>query len=376
MLGTVPVELRIRRTGPADATALLALERVAPERGALGVRWDLAVPHFELAARYPGVAGHVAEWEGAVAGTLFSSVAPTQWAGAVVPAAYLFSLRVHPTWQRRGVATALISHAWSEARAAGALLAWAHVGAGNDASLRTFASAGFARLRDGRLRIVLGTPRWPRRPLSPRGSRPALLAHVHGLKSRPDAGPWAIRPATDADLPALAALLNGAHAAHDLWRPCSAKDLAAQFAVPHHGLSDVLVAADRGGGISAVGAVLHARRLGSLRLLAPRRGPAIAVAAPVDALLARVPLAPRVLRHRALGGPDSDAGALLLRRLASEHDHTFSPLLVPLDPIDPSWPVVAALPGASVPMHVVLKGDGLLGTTRMPRGGARPMYLG
>lgn len=105
----------IREAKPEDTLALIELERLCPEMGRVTVRIDLHSNHFGLASRYPGSTGYVvlAEDGSTIIGTIFSSVAPTQLNGGLLPAAHLFSLRVHPSYRRRGVASTLIAHAMS-----------------------------------------------------------------------------------------------------------------------------------------------------------------------------------------------------------------------------------------------------------------------
>ncbi|HXI16456.1 MAG TPA: GNAT family N-acetyltransferase [Chloroflexota bacterium] len=360
----------IRAEEAEDRESLLALERESPEQGALGVRLDLHFSHAELARRFPAVEGYVAVPAGgacaraSVAGVVFCSLAPTQWRGAVVPAAYLFSLRVHPEWRRRGVASALIEHAWSRAVASGAALAWALVAGGNKASLPTFVRAGFTSLGDGRLRLVLPSLAVPPLPRRPGGHYP------------PGTGAWHMRRAEQRDLPALALALNDTHARHNLWRPCNAGELAAQLAVPGHGPAHVLLALN-GDDIAAAGAVLHTGRIARLRLLPPMSLPPLVqrIAAP---LLARVPFQPRVLRHRLLpaiahGGRDGQgAGQRLLTALAGSLSCWASPLLVSIDPYDPAWQLIRRVRGTSTRLHVIAR----LAGGALPQRGDRPLYLG
>ncbi|GIW07494.1 MAG: hypothetical protein KatS3mg060_2299 [Dehalococcoidia bacterium] len=120
---------------------------------------------------------------------------------------------------------------------AGAELAWGAVMAGNEASLRTFARAGFTRTRD--LAICLWLPAW---------SGPA------GEPAR------TLRRGTARDLPALAEAFNRSHAEHNLWRPVTPERLGAQLAVTRHGPDDVLLLTAAGGDILAAGAVFDLRR--------------------------------------------------------------------------------------------------------------------
>lgn len=319
---------------PGDGPALAALERASPETGRLVVQIEPRIGYLELVARYSGVRGYVAQSPDAagIVGMLFSSVAPTQLNGAVAPGAYLFSLRVHPTARRRGLGSALIAHAWDRARAeAGAELAWAAVMAGNDASLRIFARAGFARLRDAAIHV--GLPSF----------RPA----------RRDAA-WALRPATRDDLPGLAEVLNRAHAAHNFWRLCTAESLAKELIAARHTLHDVKLVEGRDGRILAAAAVFDLNRVFHLRPLGHRDLPA-PLNRKLAPLLFHLPLRPLVLRYRALAAAHADAGLSLLRSI---HRQTFFPLSVlatPLDPLDPAWPLLAQTATLARPLHLVVR---------------------
>jgi ribosomal protein S18 acetylase RimI-like enzyme len=337
----------IRDVEPSDESALAALEREAPESARLMVQIEPRVGYFDLFGRYQGVRGFVAtDGEAArILGVLFSSVAPTQLNGAVVPGAYLFSLRVHPTMRRRGIASALIVHACERARTeAGAEVAWAAVREGNDASLRTFAEVGFVRLRDLGVRIIppiFGPPRVD----------PRLL----------------IRPATGEDLPLLAGVLNRAHAAHNFWRPCTTEGLATALMASRHSLDDVVLARGADGDILAGGAVFDLRRVVRLRLLG-HQGLPDRLNRAFALLLARVPLRPLVLRYRALWPERTNAALALLRSIQRASGSSLSALAIPLDRQDPAWPVIVRPWGMTTQLHVVAR-------STEPVDESRPMHL-
>lgn len=337
----------IRVAEPADDRALAALEETAPESGQLAVRLHPRLGHLDLARRYPGTTGFVAQAQGepGVVGMLFSSVAPTQLNGIVVPGAYLFSLRVHPAVRRRGVATALIEHALARAGdEAGIDVAWAAVTAGNAPSIRTFSRAGFLPTRDLTLRIGL-----------PGGSRP-----------RRDPA-WRLRRAGNADLPALADALNRANAGHNLWRPCTPDGLAAQLGAAAHSLADVPLVVDRAGRILAAGAVFDVRRAFTPRSVTLRGVPRLLHRA-LSPLAARIPLRPLLLRHRALLETEPDAALVLLRSLQALQAQRLSVPIVPVDPRDPAWPTIARATQLGRPLHVMVR-------SRVPLDERRPLAL-
>lgn len=326
--------LEIRAVELGDQPALAALERAAPEAGSLVVRLEPRVGYLDLAARYPSVSGYVVvepRGDQRIVGMLFSSLAPTQCNGAVVPGAYLFSLRVHPTARRRGVASALLAYAWARALEAGAELAWGAVMAGNEASLRTFARAGFTRTRD--LAICLWLPAW---------SGPA------GEPAR------TLRRGTARDLPALAEAFNRSHAEHNLWRPVTPERLGAELAVTRHGPDDVLLLTAAGGDILAAGAVFDLRRVLALRLLGWRGLPG-GVNRVLAPLLAGLTPRPLILRQRALTPSHSGAGLSLLRSLGRPAGPR-AILAAPVDRRDPAWPLMAGVARLRRPLHVAVKG--------------------
>ena len=324
----------IRTVKREDEPSLAAIERAAPECGQLAVRLRPRVGYLDLVARYPGVRGHVALAADSrqIIGMLFSSVAPTQFNGAVVSGVYLFSLRVHPAARRRGVASALISHALDQARGeAGVEVAWAAVMADNEPSLRAFSRVGFARARDLAIRVRL----------------------PGGREVRGDSK-WTLRQATELDLPSLADGLNRANARHNLWRPSTPHDLAAQLTAAGHSLSDVLVVVDHGGDIGAAGAVLDLRRVLAPRFLEHRRLPRLVNRA-LSLLVSAVPLHPLVLRQRALSLTTPEAALRLVRAVQRRYAARLSVLAVPVDPFDPAWPLIAPATQFGRPLHVMVK---------------------
>lgn len=336
MLDTVvqpPITIRDAIEG--DGPSLAALERSAPDQGELIVRVDPVIDYFSLASRYPGVRGYVAVAHPAdhVVGMLFSSVTPTQLNGQVVPGAYLFSLRVHPAARRRGIGSALIEHAWQRARSeAGVQVAWAGVMAGNSASLRTLARAGFVRLRDLAIRTVIPLP---------------------GLHPPERAEGWTARSATPADIPQLVELLNGAHAGHNLWRPRTRETLMDELTAARHSMDDVYLVLDSDRTIVAaaitfdVGRTAHLRLLG-LRVLPKRLNRLLA------ALASPIPIRVLLIRYGLL----SSAYPTLIRSIRRTFGAPLSPIAIVLDRRDPAWAEVARVSGFTRRLHVVTRSLG------------------
>jgi GNAT superfamily N-acetyltransferase len=309
------------------------LEQAAPDSGRVAVHLRPRLGHLDLAARYPGTTGFVASVPGRlrIVGMLFSSLAPTQFNGAVVPGAYFFNLRVHPAVRRRGVATSLIKHALEHARhAAGIELAWAAIMSGNEASVRTFSRAGFVPARDLVLRIRL-----------PGGRRP-----------RPDPT-WTVRRADTPDLPALADALNRANAGHNLWRPCTPDTLVTQLGAAAHSLTDVPLVIGRDARILAAGAVFDVRRAFTPQSVELRGAPRL-LSRVLSPLVSRVPLHPLQLRHRAFQETEPESAHFLLRSFRGIQAARLSPLIAPVDPVDAAWPTVSRATQLGHPLHVMI----------------------
>lgn len=344
--------MRIREAEPSDEAALRALEYAAPDTGPWRVRVEPRIPYWELVGRYPNARGFVAVVPDPVGGErvvgmLFSSVAPTRLAGALIQGAYLYGLRVHPGARRRGIATSLIRDAWQQARDAGAELAWAIVVGGNHASLAAFARAGIPWLRDACARIVLPVPRFT-------GRSPGFT----------------VRRATTDDISWLVDALNRAHSSHDLWRPLSPAELSRQLTAAHHSVADVRLVLDATSNILAAGAGFHVARVARVELLGHRVVPTrlnralAAIAARLSGGNSRAIL----LRHRLHLATEARAGEILIRAMQWSTACHHSALAVPMDPRDPYWPSLARLPGFTTRLHVVA-------SSALGFDGARPLHL-
>lgn len=324
----------IREGRPEDGPALRELERLCPEMGRATVRLDLRGSHFALAARYPDAKGYVALDADAIIGLLFSSVAPTQLDGELVPAAYLFGLRVHPAYRRQGVGSALITHgcerAWVET---GARTVWAAVIEGNEASLRTVDRAGFARLRDLRAKILFAPLASPR--------------HLPRLTSR---------PATRADLPALADAMNYYYAGHNFWRPKTPEQLRVEMEAPGHSLRDTEVALSEDGTVLAAASALEVARIARLRLLGLRALPSGAnrLLAPLFGLL---PLNVLLVQQYAFPPDQPAIAAALIRALQRRYLPRSWAAMVVADPLDGIWRGLDPVWGITGRIHLVEKSD-------------------
>jgi GNAT superfamily N-acetyltransferase len=326
--------MRIREASPSDAPALLALERASPEGGLFTIAVEPTVGHFHLAALHSNAQGYVALAPNGetVVGMVFASVAPTQLNGEMVPGLYLSAMRVHPAHRRRGIATALLSHAWEAAREAfGVQVAWGAIGPSNEASLRTCLRAGFTQQRELRARVLFPIPRiW-----------------------RGDGLAW--RRAEADDLHHLAAALNARYAEHQLWRPCSAEDLAGGGTRLEPPPEHTLLGVGPSGEIVAGGSVLAYHRLARLRLLGFRYFPSQLNRA-LRPLLRRIPLR-LALTRRSLLPVERPAAVRAFLQRAQRLSGLGAVVMVILDRNDPAWPLVARYPGLTLPIQMVAQSE-------------------
>jgi GNAT superfamily N-acetyltransferase len=292
------------------------------------------VDHFRLAALHPNPRGYVALTPDGerIVGMIFGSVAPTQLNGEVVPGLYLSALRVHPAQRRRGVATALLNHAWETARQqVDVQVAWGAIGPDNEASLRTCQRAGFTQHRVLQARALFPPP---------------VVAPGTGLA-------W--RRAQADDLPCLTAALNARYAEHQLWRPCQAEDLTVGATLLAPPPEQILLGLAPSGELVAGASVLAYHRLARLRVLGLRflPGPLNRALRPV---LGRAPLRLTLIRRPLLPSDRPAAVRALLRR-AQRLAGSGAVTMVILDRADPAWPVVARYPGLTLPLRVVARSE-------------------
>jgi hypothetical protein len=71
-------------------------------------------------------------------------------------------------------------------------------------------------------------------------------------------------------------------------------------------------------------------------------------------VVARVPLRPLLLRHRALLEAEPEAAVFLLRSIPGFLSARLSALIAPVDVRDPAWPTIARATWISRPLHVVV----------------------
>lgn len=328
--------IAIREAITEDSPALIDLERLSPEVGRAAVRMDMRVDHFALAARYPDSRGYVAvaRDNSTIIGTIFSSTSPTQINGRVVPATYLFSLRVHPEHRRQGIATSLIDYACERASVeAGARTFWAAIIEGNDASLRTFERADFARLRDLSAKVIFGGLALPRR-------LPKLSTRSASLK----------------DLPALADAFNRYYSGHNFWRPKAPERLRAELELPFHSLNDVVIAFKEDETVLAAASAMVMNRLARLQLVGlgflPER--ANRLVAPLSRLS---PISTILIRNCVFPPDRPDIGAALIQALHRRYFPSSWTAIATADSLDPAWRALRHLMGITGRVHLVARSD-------------------
>ena len=324
----------IREAEPLDEPALAALELNSPDAGALGLRLRMRAGYLALAGRYQNAQGFVAvDGSGSIVGMIFASTAPTRCADRTLNGVYLYSLRVHPAARHRGIGTALVRHAWDDARRrAGVEIGWAGIMDGNVASARTFSRAGFDRYRDLAVRTI------PRSTVVWR-----------------DADHWpsglVVRRGREGDLKVLASTLEAAHANHQLWRSLDVHVLGQELKVAGHALDDLWVAFDAAGQIRAAGAVFDVGRVADVRL-SGLPGLPRALRPALQLVFARLPMRPLLLRYSLVGA----ATPYLVRRLLRAYGGITTSLTIVVDPRDPAWAMVRSLPGLNGRLSVAVRG--------------------
>jgi L-amino acid N-acyltransferase YncA len=327
---------QIRQATTKDSAALIELERLSPEMGRAAIRLNMRVNHFALAARYPDAKGYVALSEdgSAIVGMLFSSTAPAQINGRIMPVTYLFSLRVHPYYRHGGIASSLLDHACERASIeTGARVFWGAIIEGNEASLRTLQHVGFVRLRDLTAKAVFGGLTFPRR--------------------FPDIS---IRSALPEDLPALAEVLNRQYTQHNFWRPRTPEQLHAELEMPLHSLEDTVVAVKPDGTVLGAASALAMHRLARLNLVGFRFLPRQAnrLIAPLTEL---TPMNAVLVRNYACPLDRPEVGARLIQALHRQYLPRSPVAVVTVDPSDPSRRALQGLPGVTGRVHLVVKSD-------------------
>jgi ribosomal protein S18 acetylase RimI-like enzyme len=333
-LKRVAGSVHIREAELSDDSALGALEWSSPDAGALGLRLRLRTGYLSLAGRYRDARGFVAvNGSDTIVGMIFSSIAPTRCAGRTTSGVYLYSLRVHPAARRRGIGSALVRHAWDDARRrAGVEVGWAGIMEGNAASAQTFVRAGFDRYRDLAVRIV-----------------PRPVVGWRDLERWPTG--LVVRRGREGDLEPLAAALEAAYPGHQLWRSLDADSLRQELEVAGHSLDDLWVALDASGRLRAAGAVFDVGRLADVRI-GGLPGIPRALRPVLQIAFSRLPIRPLLFRHALVG----DAMPYLVRQVLRSYGGSTTAVSIVVDPRDPAWPTIRSLPGLSGRVAVVVRG--------------------
>jgi predicted N-acetyltransferase YhbS len=196
--------LSYREMTPADSPALEAIMSASPDAGLVGFtndyRHDLVAVHRALA---PDLRGAVALHEDRVIGMVFGDMVQVQWAGELRQAVYLSNLRVHPKFRRRGVARGLAEWGFSYAQ-----------------DLLGPQAIFYGAVTQGNISLALA------KRYQFQASAPIQGGTVPMRKRPPGPQPGLdVRPALEADLPAIAEGMNAYYRQHDLWSPVSPSGL-------------------------------------------------------------------------------------------------------------------------------------------------------
>jgi GNAT superfamily N-acetyltransferase len=172
--------LTLRQMQPEDGPAIAALREQTPDTGAVGFhlrfRHDVYATLLALRPNTIGVVAEVPDYDGIV-GTGLLSFGDCYYEGVVRPFAYLNSLRVHPNYRRRGIASRIAAWRVDTARAwiGNEGVIFAGIQQGNEGSLRTAAKWSTQRL-DGRTTVgVVKVRTMPPKHRSDLDVRPALM---------------------------------------------------------------------------------------------------------------------------------------------------------------------------------------------------------
>jgi ribosomal protein S18 acetylase RimI-like enzyme len=306
----------IRPAGPADLPGIVALDEAVARGRPLSLRREFRRGRSTLSDLYPGTQRFVAVAPDRVTilGVQQVSMAPTQFNGAVVTGAYFFGLEVHPAQRGRGTGLALKAHAWEQARADGAEIAWAINTTSNEPSNRIDQRLGFRPQRNLQARII-----------------PPALAPTNRTRS------FGYRPARPDDFEALADALNDHYADHHLWRPLTPQRLQDEAAALRSADANLMLAVTRDGQLVQAASVFVMDYTARPRLFGRPL-----IRSLLDPLLS--PLSSVQLVRYAMVGSHRPA-AELVRGLQRRHARRAWTLAANLDPLDPAWPTFARLPG-------------------------------
>jgi len=184
--------ISVREATPADNTALLALDRQCVVAAATPVTFDRTPDFFARSRPYAYWRVYVAENDSGLIGVGAMALKRVLVNARPVEAAYLYDLRVAPSYRRLGVAKAVGDAIRAHVRSFRPTVSYSLVMEGNVASL-TFVQS--------------------------RGSRPLRLCTLNliPVESRIDPGPDRLKALDDSAVEAALRLARAAHPGHDLF---------------------------------------------------------------------------------------------------------------------------------------------------------------
>jgi GNAT superfamily N-acetyltransferase len=199
----------VREATAADEAALQVLAAASPDGGAVTFRREHHVPTGQIPSAHEISEYFVAEIDGVIAGTALLNLGTCRFEGEDARYAVLDSLKVHPDYRRRGIASRLTDRRLERASEVGGdeVITVAYIQAGNTASLGN--ARRWATQVGGRL-VVSPVP-------------------VRRRPPRPAAG-LTVRAAASAELAEIAAAINAQYASHDFARSWDADRLAGWLA--------------------------------------------------------------------------------------------------------------------------------------------------
>jgi len=331
----VAFNVSYRRVREEDGPALRRL-LAAPDSGRLGFAQDYAGDPLQIHAGLAmgdlqgGVAVH--EPSGEIIGVGFADLGDTQWNGRLCPSAYVFGIRVHPAYRRRGVAAGLVRWGAEElARLVGeGFLAYGAVQAGNVTARLTH-------------------------PFAPKTTRVIQGGVLPGLSRPPGPSPdLAVGPAEESEFQAFAAGANAFYQATNLWRPLSRASLARfvnQKAGPQGPHPNRLYVVRRQGSVIGGLSISDRRYLMPMRVQAPPL-PVRWLGRLTGVLGADGAIRPFSVRHVWFQAGELEAGRYLWRQvrwgLSREGEGSFGIAYDPTSPLAqvfrvlPGWPLVQA----------------------------------
>jgi len=185
---------RVREATPQDNAALLALDRQCVVAAATPVAFDRSPDFFARSRPYAHWRAYVAEGDSGLIGVGAMALKRVLVDGQPVEAAYLYDLRVAPSYRRLGVAKAVGDAIRAYARSLRPAVAYSLVMEGNVASLTFVQGRGSTPLRSCALRLI----------------------PVEGIGPT-DPASAGLRALADSELESVLRLARAAHPDHDLF---------------------------------------------------------------------------------------------------------------------------------------------------------------